>query len=430
MPENQSQPAIYQEEPIEAIVGREPNWIIRSGITLISVMLFIFILLAWFIQYPNTLEARVKITPNIPSAELASKITGRVQQVFVEDGSDVKKGQPLILMETNVDQEELSYLEEQLRHTLHQGINMSKADILALDVKQLTNMGELQKEFELWRDSIYQLKLESRSQEIVEEINGLKQLSEETKLLNKKKNWEQVLVNQSSAIKKQRGLAEKGVVSDLSLLPLENEYLIQQVSLDDLNIDIKRNELTVVEYEQQIKLLGAKRLDNENLLVNTIRRSTASLINSINDWKHIYLISSPVDGVLSMTQDLKQNQQVTSGQTLMNIASQGNVMSGSLILGHIGAGKLDLGQQVNIELDSFPAAEYGKIAGEVSSISLVPSQDGYLVLISLPNEFITTTGYDLPLIPNLLGTAKIITEKRSVIERLFSQITYLIRATE
>ena len=188
--------------------------------------------------------------------------------------------------------------------------------------------------------------------------------------------------------------------------------------------------MSVVEYEQQINLLKAQQKDKERLLLSDIERSTASLISAINDWKHTHLIESPVDGVLSMTRLIKQNQQVVSGQTLMHVAPEANLMNGELIIGHSGAGKLEAGQQVDIELDSFPASEYGKLLGVVSSVSLVPTQEGYLVLVSLPNEFVTNTGYEIPRIPNLLGTAKIITKKRSVIDRLFSQLSYLVNANQ
>ena len=95
-----------------------------------------------------------------------------------------------------------------------------------------------------------------------------------------------------------------------------------------------------------------------------------------------------------------------------------------------GAGKVSVGQRVNIEIISFPAVEYGYIEGNVNSISLIPGSDGYMVDITIPNDLITTTKKSLPFIPNANGNAQIITQEKRLIQRFFDKILYMLNKAE
>jgi hypothetical protein len=62
----------------------------------------------------------------------------------------------------------------------------------------------------------------------------------------------------------------------------------------------------------------------------------------------------------------------------------------------------------------------------VSSISLVPGEEGYLVKVSLPEKLISSFGYNVKISPNMIGKAKIITNERSLIHRFLDGIIYAI----
>ena len=76
---------------------------------------------------------------------------------------------------------------------------------------------------------------------------------------------------------------------------------------------------------------------------------------------------------------------------------------------------------VNIRLDNFPDAEFGMLKGVVHNISFVPTTSGgttyYVVEIVLPEGLNTNYRRALPYLPNMHGTAEIITENLSLPER-------------
>ena len=103
---------------------------------------------------------------------------------------------------------------------------------------------------------------------------------------------------------------------------------------------------------------------------------------------------------------------------------------------------VEAGQRVDIQLHSFPAVEFGSIEAVVASVALLPGEPipgepasvgragagkGYRVDVDLPEPFVTTHGRTLPFTPNAVGTARIITEDRRLLGRLFHKLLYLLQ---
>ena len=96
-----------------------------------------------------------------------------------------------------------------------------------------------------------------------------------------------------------------------------------------------------------------------------------------------------------------------------------------------GAGKVEVGQRVNIKLDNYPYMEFGLLEGEVSNISMVPvaSEDGgyYTAEIVLTQKLITNYKKELPFNQEMQGVAEIITKDRRLIERLIDPLVSIFR---
>lgn len=95
-----------------------------------------------------------------------------------------------------------------------------------------------------------------------------------------------------------------------------------------------------------------------------------------------------------------------------------------------GAGKVEVGQTVNVKMDNYPYDEYGLLKGVVKSVSRITNKiktqngdmDTYLVIISFPDGTLTNFGKILPLDFETKGTVEIITKRKRLIERLFDNL--------
>ena len=91
------------------------------------------------------------------------------------------------------------------------------------------------------------------------------------------------------------------------------------------------------------------------------------------------------------------------------------------------SGKLKAGQTVNIKLNNYLYQEYGMLKGVVKTISVMPQHDSYSVEVSLPNQLLTTYQKKLDYKEEMQGTADIITEELSILDRVFYQFRELVK---
>jgi hypothetical protein len=87
---------------------------------------------------------------------------------------------------------------------------------------------------------------------------------------------------------------------------------------------------------------------------------------------------------------------------------------------------------VIIRFDAYPYKEYGTIETSVDKMALLPTKDKdnnmyYELTFDLPEMLITNYRKKLTYKPNMSGTALIITEDRTLLERFFDKFLNLTR---
>jgi len=94
-----------------------------------------------------------------------------------------------------------------------------------------------------------------------------------------------------------------------------------------------------------------------------------------------------------------------------------------------GAGKVKIGQMVNVKLDNFPYMEYGVIRVQVKNIALVPillyDERRYVLEVDFPDVLQTNYGKTLPFSQEMQGTAEIITDDLRLLDRFLQPIRAL-----
>jgi hypothetical protein len=85
-------------------------------------------------------------------------------------------------------------------------------------------------------------------------------------------------------------------------------------------------------------------------------------------------------------------------------------------------GKVRVGQRVNLKFVNYPYLQFGVVKGVVSRIAAKPAGDSYPLEVSLPGQLVTTLGKRLDFERELKGTAEIVTDPRSLLDRIFSPL--------
>jgi HlyD family secretion protein len=192
---------------------------------------------------------------------------------------------------------------------------------------------------------------------------------------------------------------------------------------------VSSNEIEISKLDQDILELQLQAQKERDRMQTDVRAAFEKLIGQIDIWQQTYLLQAPIDGVVTRNKFWKETQNVNIGDNVMTIIpANPGVIIGKIDLPLEGSGKVKIGQQVNIQFTNFPHLEYGMVRGKIRTISLVPDDRLYAVDVELPDGLMTYYGREIPFNQEMLGRAEIITDDRTLMERIFSPIRSL--ATE
>lgn len=143
-----------------------------------------------------------------------------------------------------------------------------------------------------------------------------------------------------------------------------------------------------------------------------------------------YTLTAPIAGIVTaVTARIGQPAQVNV--PLMTIVPAGARLEAQLYVPTQAAGFLSIGQEVRLQVDAFPYAQFGSVPAVISRISSAAvsratatrqSEPVYLVIAAITDPRIYAFGRLHRLQPDMTLTARIVTEKRSLAEWLFEPI--------
>lgn len=143
-----------------------------------------------------------------------------------------------------------------------------------------------------------------------------------------------------------------------------------------------------------------------------------------------YVLRAPVAGrVTAMT--ARVGQPVSPGGQLMAIVPEGSRLTAELAVPSAAIGFVKPGQEVRLALDAFPYQRFGTVRGRIRTVpaSTVNTQasngatiSAYPVVVDIESPQVSAYGRDEPLVAGMSLTARIITEKQSLMEWLFEPL--------
>lgn len=415
-----------RSEEVTDIIERMPTGWTRLVVAIIMLIVLVTISLGCIIKYPDTVMGQISITGEKSPVRLVSSSSGRLH-LLVENNSEVKKGTSLGYVETGAVYEDVLKLDSICHSTIRHDTRLELPDNL-----ELGSLSIYYNDFVLAYNKYHQL----RTTEVYD-------------------NMRQTLRNQQSSDRHVSENLQKGIaLNDEVLASMHKQYVADSIlyavgalSQDNLtqkynnllsykqsNIELKSTELTKQSEIHSIDIQLAKiDMDVREELASAFDAMATKyniLINQILQWKEHYLFIAPIDGTLQYLGFWRNNIHVNASAEIFSILPTKNRMIGELLIPSLGAGKVKVGQDVNVKLYDYPYNEYGYIHGKVEATSSltshVESSEGamqaYLVTVSFPEGLKTNFGKQLHLNFESAGTGEIITKNRRLIQRLFDNL--------
>ncbi|HTK21037.1 MAG TPA: HlyD family efflux transporter periplasmic adaptor subunit [Mucilaginibacter sp.] len=143
------------------------------------------------------------------------------------------------------------------------------------------------------------------------------------------------------------------------------------------------------------------------------------LKNEIQAWSTRYILQAPIDGKITLTETIKQNDYLRAGTLLGYILPTNSKYFMETILPQNNFGKLDTGLHVQIRLEAYPYEEWGFLNGTINYISSVPVGNGFMATIKLDNGLVTNNQKNLPYRNGLRAQAIIITKDIRLLQKFY-----------
>ncbi|MFA8433908.1 MAG: HlyD family secretion protein [Marinifilaceae bacterium] len=428
MPQNPNNIELRSEE-VQEILGHIPHWIIRRGISLIFTVIFIIIVGSYFFRYPDIIPAKVILTTENPPAKMVAKVNGTIDQLLVQENQMVEPGQILALIENSGKLQDVNSLRKQLDQL--QSYFTDFNGLIDTDFTQNYQLGEIQsyyasflKQFSDYQDFIdleyHARKIESKKDQVAKYNLYYNRLFQQRDILEKELEIAEQQFHRDSV------LYRKGVLALADYQISQKAYLDQSYSFHGARTSLANTQISISALQQEIMDLELSHVDILRTKQNSLVQAYDNLKAQIDIWEQRYLLRSPIKGFVSFNKFWSLNQQVKAGERVLTVIPEDSTKIFARIeLGLQGAGKVKVGQKVNIKLDNYPFMEYGMLEGQIQSISLVPDDQKYSCEVRLTNGLETNYGKKLDFSQQMEGASDIITEDIRLLQRIFNPIRAL-----
>jgi len=410
-----------RSEEVQEILSRPPHALIRYGITVICSVILLIVIGSFFFRYPDVVQGDIIITTENPPVWLVAKSTGKIKELVCFDKQEVKQGDILAVIDNSASTNDVQSV-----HKLLLTVQVSDTSFYIpneLLVKSF-EMGMLQSNFSAFTraamnyDNFLTLNLTTQEKTSLQKqiVHRQAYSSELLKQLEMKKRE---LTLSKSSYERDKILFNQKVISASDMENAEQTYLNKQQDLQQLQTSISLQNVEFSSMKESVNKLSIQYLQEKHQLFSELKSSQRELMAAIENWQQNYLLIASQSGIVTFNTFWKRNQNINAGDKVFAIVSHNpGQLIGKIKVPASGSGKIQIGQKVNIKVTGYPYMEYGLLKATTKNISLVSNNDFYAVEVDFPKGLHSTVNKEMKFTGEMSGSAEIITENRSLIERI------------
>lgn len=412
-----------RSDSAQEIINRQPGFIEKWALLLFLSILLILMACTWFIRYPDIIEARGILTATNGPKEIIAMESGRLIELFVKNGEQVKKGDMIGWIESTANTNEVLKLSNKLDSSL---LFLSKGEsenVSALFTVNYQNLGEIQSLYQTFTSALQQYNdylvngfyLRKKSM-ILNDMNSLRQMNvfiEKQKVLSKQEED-----SSQKSLRMNKILLDEKVISPEEYRVATSAHIAKEMSIPQLNQSILSNQ-----NQQRDKLKELEQLEHDVLQQKIIfEQALQTLKSNVDDWKRKYIIETPLDGTVFFTLPLQQNKFIEQGKLLGYINPPDSKFYAEINLPQNNLGKVDTGMQVQLRFDAYPYQEAGFVKGRLDYVSPISSDSGFYATVRLDNGLETNLKNNIQYKNGLRAQAIVITKNMRLLQRMYFSI--------
>jgi len=414
----------FMPAALEIQAAPPPRWA-RAIIWSLLVLLLLAITWACLGKIDIVSVAQGKLVPNGKVKVIQPLQTGLVQGIYVQEGQQVRAGQKLIALDSQINQAELLNLQQQIL-AFEQDIRQYQLLLQYTQEPESFTQTRVQGLSRVLQSQI--LDFDAGKQAFVAQLAQLQAEQDSAQVnVNRYRKTLPLIEQRASSLQQ---LNQQNLVATDQYLQLEQERIEQQESLKFEQARIKQIQASMATTRQQQQAYVAEFQTRHYQELEGFKRQLDSLKQDRQKAQTVeqqQLLTSPVDGTVAKLAVATIGGVVTPAQELMQIVPKGQKLLVEAGLQNKDVGFVRLGQVAEIKLEAFPFTKYGVINGKVNKLSADAVAHEQLGLIypleaSLEQEKIWVKDHWVQLQPGMQATVEIKTGQRRIIEFLLSPV--------
>lgn len=363
---------------------------------------------ASFATYGRVVTVTGSVVPTAGVAAIVPAKSGVIVGLAVAEGQRVEAGQPVASIRSEADPTEgLSVGERIERAIARQDANV----LLQLRASQSA--------------------ARSGEQQLDAQRAGLK--AEIAQIVSQLSFQKTLITSSQRAYDRAAKIAARGFISQRDLEALQDAVVTREQIMAQLtqSLAAKRSQLSEVER------LAAQSRFQSTAQAAALEGSRAQIEQqaAAAQGNRSYLIRAPIAGqVTALT--ARVGQAATTQGGLMSIVPTASPLRVELAVPSAGIGFVRPGQTVRLAIDAFPYQRFGTIGGTVSTVATSPvaqmvangsTMAVYPVMVSLQSPWLMAYGRQERLVPGMTLTARIVTQRQSLLQWLFDPLFAVAR---
>jgi membrane fusion protein len=384
---------------LQSLSTKVMTWFFTTAVAIVFVFLFLG-------QYARKETVVGYLTPVSGTSKVFVPQQGTIKEIYVKEGQGVQTGQPLFAVETS-----------QIAAN-GQDVNTTMLDTLESQRNLLTNHIAAEQE----RAKSEQERLTALIGGIETEISHLRAQIE---IQNEQIRVSDILVSSVA------GLRARGNISEPEFRQRELAALEQKQKLNSLNQQLaaRHNQLTETRYSlQQLPTVMAQKIQSLRSELSTTEQRVAEI-----NGRRAYIIRAGTVGRVSTLQ-ATVGQFADPRRLQLEILPIDSVLQAELFVPTRAIGFVRPGQKVRVKYEAFPYQNFGTYTGQIIKVShtILTSSDAsgpialkepaYRVTAALERTDVDAYGEKIPLQADMLLSADIILERRSLVRWLLDPL--------
>ncbi len=391
-----------------------------SALTLL--VFVVFLLWAWLTNRDEVTRGKGQITPSLGVQPIQSEQGGIIQEIFVKEGQEVKKGDVLVQM-SNI--EAMAEYQTLLNKQIESQLAIRRLDAEELGQPLVYSPEEQAAHADLVQDQVRLFntrkeKYASGTREIMANLEQKKRAVEES--ITRKQQFEKNLILLNEQARRVRPLVQQGIYSEIDFLNLRQRIVSSEGELNSLAEIISRTQSEVREEETR--------------LANRSKEWLATIANERNEYRktldvvtqrltagsrrvEVSELRAPMNGVIRRI-ILKEESVAQRAESIMELLPTDDTLEVAARFAPQFRGYLKNNLNASIKVEAYDFTIHGSLPAVVTRISPDTIEDSrgqawFEVRLRTETNKLFYKGEELEIKPGMTVTVDVISGKKSIL---------------